>query len=225
MSNENWGVGSRKDEKAFDTVKVHGHEYDLIFGEHPHSRQDNTMYTRDKNGRIEAFSGHRHPFKIEIEETNYLKESELSGDEVRKGGSAKLYVDGILCFNGFCRNYEMGYRFIQDFIMKMEMMWSWYPKKPQEQIGKVVGYREQLFRIKSIDVKYADMILETLDGKDRKKFLWEDEEDLDEIDNTVKVSIVSENLDWFPKYKAENDEIKNVKPGDDMQFGVGKNNI
>lgn len=199
MENEKWGVGSRKGDRPFGTVKVHGHDYDLIWGEFPHSRQDNNMYVRDKNGHIEAFSGHRLPFKIEIEETNYLKESELSGDEVRKGGSAKLYVDGKLCFNTFCRSYEMGYRFIQDFIMKMEMNWGWYPKNTLEKIGKVVGYREQIFKIKSIDTEYADMVLETLDGKPRKKFLWEDEEDLDEIDNTVKVSIVSENLDWYPK--------------------------
>ncbi len=201
MSTEQWGIGKEKNVKAFDTVKVDGREYDLIWGEHPHSRQDNTMYTRDKSGHIEAFSGHRNPFKIEIEESNYLKESELSGDEVRKGGSAKLYVDGILCFTSFCRSYEMGYRFIQDFIIKMEMNWSWFPKKPKEKIGKVIGYREQLFKIKSIDVEYADMIIETLDGKLRKKFLWEDDEDLDEIESTVKVSIVSENIDWFPKYK------------------------
>lgn len=199
MSNENWGVGNRKNDKAFDTVKVHGKEYDLIFGEHPHSRQDNSMYTRDKNGHIESFSGHRNCFKIEIEESNYLKESELSGDEVRKGGSAKLYIDGILCFNQSCRNYEMGYNFIQNFISKMEMNWSWYPKKVETQIGKVVGYREQLFKIKSIDIEDAAMILETIDGKNRKKFLWEDEEDIDEIEPTVKVSIVSESIDWYPK--------------------------
>lgn len=201
MNNENWGIGSRTKEKAFDTVVVEGREYDLIFGEFPHSRQDNTMYTRDKNGHIEAFSGHRHCFKIEIEESNYLKESELSGDEVRKGGSAKLYVDGVLCFNAFCRSYEMGYRFIQGFIIKMETNWSWYPKNLKEKIGKTIGYREQLFKINSIDIEYADMIIETLDGKPRKKFLWEDGEDLDEISSTVKVSIISENIDWYPKYK------------------------
>lgn len=197
----NWGVGNRKDEKAFDTVKVDGHEYDLIFGEHPHSRRDNNMYIRSKSGRIEGFDGHRSPFKIEIEEFNYMKESELSGYEVRKGGSAKLYCDGILCFNEFCRSYEMGYRFIQDFIMKMEMNWSWYPKDPKSKIGKVIGYKEQVFKIKSIDVEYADMIIETLDGKIRNKFLNEDDEDLDEIDNTVKVSIVSEHIDWYPVIK------------------------
>lgn len=199
MENKNWGVGNRKNEKAFDTVTVNGHEYDLIFGEHPHSRQDNNMYTRSKGGHIESFSGHRRPFKIEIEESNYLKESELSGDEVRKGGSAKLYVAGIPCLNEFCRSYESGYRIIQDFIMKMEMNWSWYPKNPEKQIGKIIGYREQIFKIKSIDVEYADMIIETLDGKPRKKFLWEDEEDLDEIESTVKVNIVSEHIDWYPK--------------------------
>lgn len=205
MNNENWGVGNRKHEKAFDVVKVNGHEYDLIFGEHPHSRQDNTMYARSKSGRIEGFNGHRNCFKVEIEEYNYMKESELSGDEVRKGGSAKLYVNDILCYNHFCRNYEMGYNFIQNFISKMEMNWSWFPKDTQSQIGKTIGYREQLFKITRVDIEHAEMVLETLDGLDRKPFLWEDEDDLDEIDNTVKISIISEMIDWYPKIKTTNE--------------------
>lgn len=199
MSNDQWGVGKEANAKPFDTVIVHNKPYDLIFGEHPHSRQDNNMYIRDKTGHIEAFSGHRNPFKIEIEETNYLKESHISGDEVRKGGSAKLYVSGILCFTAFCRSYESGYRQIQNFISAMEMYWSWYPKNPLEMIGRKIGYKEQMFTIKSIDVEYADMIIETMDGKPRKKFLWESEEDLGEIDSTVKVEIVSPHIDWYPK--------------------------
>lgn len=199
MKEQKWGVGNRKDEKGFDTVKVNGQSYELFFGEFPHSKQDNNMYVRSDSGRIEGFSGHRIPFKIEIEEHNYMKESELSGDEVRKGGSAKLYVDGILCFDEFCRNYEMGYRFIQDFIIKMEMNWGWFPKKPEEQVGKIIGYREQLFKIKRIIVSQAAMIIETLDELPRKRFLYEDEEDLDEIESTLKVSIVSELITWYPK--------------------------
>ena len=48
--NEQWGVGKEKDAKAFDTVKMGGEELELIFGEHPHSRQDNTIYARGKSG-------------------------------------------------------------------------------------------------------------------------------------------------------------------------------
>ncbi len=49
MDNENnWGVGDCADAKAFDTAIVNGRSVDLIHGEHPHSRSDNTTYARFK---------------------------------------------------------------------------------------------------------------------------------------------------------------------------------
>ncbi len=42
------------------------------------------------------------------------------------------------------------------------------------------------------------MILETLDGKAMKKFIWEDEEDY-EPESTLKVEITSPHISWYPK--------------------------
>lgn len=197
METEKWGVGNAKDSKAFDTVKLKDKTIELIHGEHPHSRSDQNTYGRTADGKVYGFDGHRRPFKIEIEEYNYLKQSDLSGDEIRKGCSVKVYCDGILCFDGFSRNYEAGYRIAHNFILDMEEHWNWFPKNVEKEIGRVVGYNEQLFKIQSFIISQACILLETLDGKPRKKFLWEDEEDY-ETESTMKVELTCPNLTWFP---------------------------
>jgi len=197
---EQWGVGNAKEKKAFDTVKMGDETLELIFGDHPHLRQDNTVYARTEEGGIYGFDGHRLPIKIEIEEENYLKSSGLSGDQVRKKCSIKVFCDGIQILDETHRSYEHGYRIAHQFIIDMEMHWSWFPKKVDEEIGKIVGYREQLCKIKRVIIEQACLILETLDGKPFKKFLWEDEDDCEEKESTVKVEITSPHITWYPKY-------------------------
>lgn len=203
MPEDKWGAGNKYKEKAFDTTLMGKETIELFFGEFPHSRQDNTIYARTKGGSIYGFSGHRQCFKIEIEEHNYLKSSELSGDEIRKGCNGKLFLNGLQIFSTWHRDYERCYRNIQKFILDMEEKWSWYPKDIKSQIGKTIGYSEQLFKIKSIDVEEGDMILQTADGKPRKRFLWEDKDDeyYDETLTEIKVGVTSENICWFPKQK------------------------
>jgi len=200
MEEEKWGVGSAIDKKAFDTVKMGEETVELFFGEHPHSRQDNNIYARTKSGSVYGFDGHRLPIKIEIEEGNYLKTSGLSGDQIRKKCSVKVFCDGIQILDEGHRSYEHGYRIAHQFILDMEMHWSWFPKKIDEQIEKIVGYREQLCKIKRVIIDQACLILETLDGKPFKRFLWEDDKDDDyEKESTIKVEITSPHITWYPK--------------------------
>lgn len=103
---EQWGVGDQADAKAFDTIKLGNREAELIFGQYPHSRQDNNVYARFPNGRIEEFSGHRRPVEILIEESNYLKESDLSGDEIRMGGKYVVKLAGVAVDGGFSRHWD-----------------------------------------------------------------------------------------------------------------------
>jgi hypothetical protein len=197
---EKWGVGENpKEKQAFGKTIVDGHEYDLIFGDYPHSRQDNTIYARDKEGRVTGFDGHRLPFKIVIEERNYMKDSELSGDQIRKSCKGELWLNGIQIYDGSHRTYERMYKEITRFIDEMEMNWSWFPNKLEEVIGKTIGYKEQLFVIERVIVDQACLILKHVEGK-RKKFLYEDEEDFDEYEaeDSVKVEITSPQICWYP---------------------------
>ena len=71
MEEEKWGLGNATQNKAFDTVKMGDEILELIHGEHPHSRQDNTTYAKTKHGSFIGFEGHRRPMKIEIEELKH----------------------------------------------------------------------------------------------------------------------------------------------------------
>ncbi len=197
MSEQNWGIGNAKDKKAFAIVSVKGENYELVHGEHPHSRQDNNTYAR--NGKfITGFDGHKLPFKIEIEEFNYLKSSEYSGDEIRKGGNVKVFCDNIQVYDEFCRSYQMGYLKAQNFILEMEEYWGWFPRETDDKINTIVGYKNTLCKITSFVISQSCVILETVDGKPFPQEIWEDDEDY-EKETSVKVEIHSNNLCWFPK--------------------------
>lgn len=101
---EEWGVGDQANSKAFRRVKVASEEVELIHGQHPHSRAHNTTYARFPDGSIEAFDGHDRLLRMEFDDYNYLKTSYLSGNEVRQGGTAKLYSNGELVSSFFYRD-------------------------------------------------------------------------------------------------------------------------
>ena len=196
-NNEQWCVGSKGNEKAFDIVRVWNQEMELFFGEFPHARQENTMYARTPNGSIYGFDGHRKPIKIEVEEYNYLKQSELSGDEIRKGCSVKVFVNGVQVLDDFARNYENGYRVAHNFIISMEGNWSWFPHKIKEYIGREIYYDNHPCKIKSFIVSQGCMMLEPLDGKPFPLRVWEDDDD--ERESEIKVSINSPSIWWWKK--------------------------
>lgn len=206
QQNYRWGVGKNANEKPYDTVKIGGSEFELIHGEFPHSRRDNTTYARSKDNpkRIYGFDGHRLPFKIEIEESNYLKSSEMSGDEIRKSCTGKLSLNGVVIFEGGGRTYDRAFKNIQNFIDSMEEKWSWYPFKLDEWKGKIIKYEGQLFRIQSFIVSQGCMILVTPDGKPRLPFAYEQEEveegNFDGVE-TLKVEVNSDKIWWYPTKK------------------------
>lgn len=82
------------EQKPFDYAFLGNKRIPLLHGEHPHSRQDRTTYALiglDPYG----FSGHRRKVKVVIESSNYLKTSDLSGDEVRRTCEGAIYVDDV----------------------------------------------------------------------------------------------------------------------------------
>ena len=91
---DRWGVGDKADAKAFDTTLLGADTVELIFGDHPHSRQDNSIYARTASGAIYEFDGHRILIDVNLRSRNYLKSSYLSGDEIRKSCSAQIIFNG-----------------------------------------------------------------------------------------------------------------------------------
>ena len=141
---DKWGVGDKKDEKAFATTMVGEQKVELIFGEYPHSKWDSTIYARFPGGSIEGFDGHRLLHEIKFKDYNYLKESELSGNEVRKGGNCEIIINGYLCATFFYRDIMEALFNCRSMIQKVHdcpvHLWDEDDRKKLK--GRKIYYRE-----------------------------------------------------------------------------------
>lgn len=199
---EKWGVGSKKDAKPFDSVSVNGRPYDLIFGEHPHSRNDNNVYARSSSGDIEAFDGHRLCWRVEVEERNYLKQSELSGDEVRKGGSYRLFVDGECIYEGFCRSVEYGMKAAGRMMEALGDVCGgdWLRAKDRERlVGRPIYYHGVPAVISSLIVDQGCVIIHPADGHKLKAppHVDDPEDWLLDHEDGVKDEVTSPHIWWW----------------------------
>lgn len=126
MDDKQWGYGSGakglngEPMKPFGISRMDdGTPFDLVLGEHPHSRSDDNIYARFADGRVEAFDGHRILHRVELRTFNYLKCSGLSGNEVRKGGQYRIYFNDRLVWAEFFREVEQGLRRAANVIGKL----------------------------------------------------------------------------------------------------------
>lgn len=204
MSDTKWGYGNPENTKAFDTVSLNGREYELVHGEHPHSRSDNSIYLRDSRGGIEAFNGHRRCWRVEIEETNYLKESELSGDEVRKGGEVRLYCDGEQVFDQFVRSINSGIAVAQTMIPKLEEVANgkWLRKKDRDTlIGRKIFYERTPAVITSIIEDQGCIMIAPETGHRFEPPVYKEENEreywLDEYGDRLKIEVFSDKIWWW----------------------------
>lgn len=205
VMSEQWGVGDRADAKAFDTIA----EGELIFGEFPHSRRDNDIYLRRPNGDIVPFDGHRRLIDVEIKSSNYYKDSEYSGDEIRKSVTASIIVDGVKLVEIFGRE-------VQDVIKRVdraideysEHESQWFSKTAREQLpGRQIYYYNQPAIIKSIIEDQNAIIIET--GPDFVAPIRRDDDEDDDFDSwedwkvnghyEVKDDVLSPHIWWWRK--------------------------
>ena len=66
------------------------------------------------------FEGHINLWSFTYEPKTYLKESELSGDEWRKGGQVKIFRDGVCVYNEFSRTTDNAMRRIMINLPKLQ---------------------------------------------------------------------------------------------------------
>lgn len=141
--NEKWGVGSKAKDKSYATVLLGEEEAELVFGEHPHSRRDNNEYLRTKDGAIYGFDGHRSLIDFEFKSYNYLKMSELSGDEVRKGGTCKIFVNRKPVFELFFCEWKDALESAKTKVQELMSLpiWMELTKENPSFTGKTVYYK------------------------------------------------------------------------------------
>lgn len=207
MSDE-WGVGNAANSKAWATTLVSETEVELIHGEHPHSRCDNTTYARFPDGNIEGFDGHVLLHEIRFADYNYLKQSGLSGNEVRKGGKCEILINGHVCGEFFYRDISEALISARTRLAKIHdhPIRIWDDDERRRLIGRKVYYRDFPAVVERLIEDQACVILRP-DEPDRAVFpppvyeLEDARRGEGEIDwserQTVKVEMDSPHIWWW----------------------------
>ena len=201
---EKWGPGeAAKTAKGFEKgIMRGGQEYELFHGDGPHSTNDNSFYARFPDGRVEEFSGHRIQIRVEVETYNYLKQSGLSGDEIRKGGEARIILNGTCWMSFFFRDAERALLKAHEMIPKLceHSLDLWRPDAAEKMRGRKIWYRDIFPAI----VEYAIpeqgevIIRHDADGPFPSAG-WAKEEGMENPSPTHRVSLLSENIFWHRK--------------------------
>lgn len=204
MSDDEWGAGDSSKWSDHGTVQVGKRRYPLIYGEHPHSRSDNRHYVNTGHGEPVAFDGHRILLSVSLEANNYMKESHLSGGEVRKGGSGKIIADGEVVFEFFFRDIHYGLRKAEQTIDALsEHASGWLSKDDRDRlVGRAVFYRKIPAVIERLIVDQGCLMIRSADGQPFPSPVYHDpveDGDDDERDASVKVEVTDPNIWWFRK--------------------------
>lgn len=143
------------------------------------------------------FDGHRVLWSFSYEPKTYLKESELSGDEWRKGGAVKIFRNGICVYNEFCRTPERAAHLIQWYLPKLqEFSWEYIV------VGRKLYDHDIPVIIESICAD-GEILVRTEDGSNITwAFQKENEKEGDFTDDWKdkdRVHVLSEHLYWHRK--------------------------
>lgn len=141
------------EQKIFETCRVGCETVGLFFGEHPHSTSDNNLYAKFPDGHVEGFSGHRLLHHITFEDSNYLKTSGLSGNEVRKAGRCNIYINNLLCGTFSYREIEYALRHAQALLDKLHdfPLQLWRQEDRARVQGRKIFYRHHPASIQRVD--------------------------------------------------------------------------
>lgn len=192
---EDWGVGSKKDDKAFAQAIVGRDTVDLIFGEYPHSRSDNNIYARFPDGRVEGFDGHGVLVDVNVASENYLKSSGLSGNEVRKKVMVTIALNRNVVYEDWARDPQRALLQAWDYVDKLlGLPWPETRNPSLESLrGEKIFYANQPAIIK--DAYPGGLIIEADGCEFKKPVYYEDYQDWDS--KSLKVHILDSNIWWY----------------------------
>lgn len=151
------------------------------------------------------FDGHFLEWKLEYVPETYLKTSYLSGDEYRKGGYVRIYLNDDCVLEEFCRTEDHAIVLLSKNLYELkchfEVMGVQIEKWKEEMVGRKVYHAG----VPSIVDRYCgngEIILRTEDGKpyeiyghkkeDAKESIYEDE-----WGDKDRVHITDSRIYWF----------------------------
>lgn len=136
---------------------------------------------------------------VKLQDRNYLKESELSGDEVRKGGSGEILADGIVVFEFGFRDIGWALRRAAQLIDDLSGHPSgWLMKDERDNlVGRKVFYRERPAIIERLVTDQGCLIINSADGKPFPPPVYRENGELDEEDISLKTEVMDPHIWWF----------------------------
>lgn len=167
MSDQKWGFGNPKDSKPFGISYVGTGEgkqsVELVFGENPHSRQDNTIYARYPDGDIYSFSGHRYYERVEIETYNYGKIKWGEGG-IRKHGRYKILFNDRVVYSDNLREMDYMLKKVQWDIVELREHVAMYDLMHDTLIGRKVFYKDVPAVVDRILEDTGEIVIKPEDG-------------------------------------------------------------
>lgn len=115
------------------------------------------------------FNGHFLEWKLEYIPKTYLKESQLSGDEWRKGGAVKIYLNGDCVLNEFCREPETALILLSKGLYELQCFFEVFGVHVDNWQKRMIGKKVRMGSIPSTIVRYCgdgEIIVKRDDGKD-----------------------------------------------------------
>ncbi len=148
------------------------------------------------------FAGHFLEWKLEYEPETYLKESELSGDEWRKGGHVRIYLNDDCVLEEFCREPERALMLLSKGLHELQCHFelmgipnlaTW----KEDIIGKKVHHGGFPSTVTSYCGR-GEVIVTRDDGKDYRPDLYPSlvNDDDNEWKDTDRVHITDKRINW-----------------------------
>lgn len=141
------------------------------------------------------FNGHHVLWGFSYTPYTYLKESEISGEEYRKGGTIKFFRNSVQVYEDFCRETEGAAIRILELFNKLA-----YVDWEKVSSGTKIYWRNTPAKIDVIILEQGAFIVE-VDGADRfPEAVWA-KEDYEKMEDPrrVKIDVLDKDIWWYRK--------------------------
>lgn len=151
------------------------------------------------------FDGHFMEWKFEYIPKTYLKESELSGYQYRKGGEVKIYLNDECVLNEFCRTEDRAITLVTKHLYELKCFFEVFGVHVDRWKEEIVGKKVYHAGVPSIVDSYdgdGEITLRTEDGKDYEIYGYKIEEMKndpyydDEWEDKDRVHITDSRIYW-----------------------------
>ena len=148
------------------------------------------------------FDGHFLEWKLEYSPKTYLKESELSGDQWRKGGNVRIYLNGDCVLEEFCREPERALMLLAKGLHELQCHFELFGVNIDNWKEELIGKKVYHCGIPSTVISYSnngEIIVQRDDGKDYQPDLYPslmNDSDEDEWKDKDRVHITDKRINW-----------------------------